>query len=152
MQLIQIIRGKGKVRWFICREICFRVRRGWMIFCDLCLRDFANHPFIIPFSCFTLSFKLHYDWHDDHNKLLSISDNSPSFLIHGVSFVVGWRNESFTTTAQQQREQYSLTVGTITATAGTIIASATIITIMIKARAGTTTSIITARAGMITQI
>ena len=68
------------------------------MFCDLCLRDFANHPFIIPFSCFTLSFKLHYDWHDDHNKLLSISDNSPSFLIHGVSFVVAKHNERFTTT------------------------------------------------------
>ena len=69
-----------------------------MIFCDLCLRDIANHPFIIPFSCFTLNFKLHYDWHGDHNKLISISDNSPSFLIHGVSFVVEKHNEMFTTT------------------------------------------------------
>jgi len=30
--------------------------------------------------------------------LLSISDNSPSFLIRGVSFVVAKHNEMFTTT------------------------------------------------------
>ena len=83
-----------------------------MMFCDLCLRDIANHPFIIPFSCFTLNFKLHYDWHDDHNKFLSISDNSPSFLIHGISFVVAKHNTSFTPTTTSTSIEITTTTTT----------------------------------------
>ena len=47
----------------------------------------AIHPFLgTLLLCFILILNCYYDWHD-HNKLLVICDNSPSFLVHGVSFV-----------------------------------------------------------------
>ena len=82
-------------------------------FCDLCLRDIVNHGFIIPFLFFTINFKLPYDWHN-HNKLLSISDNSPYFLIHGVSFVVARHNTSFTTTTTASTSVETTTLTNVT--------------------------------------
>jgi len=53
-----------------------------MVSCDNIIYPFL----VILFWCFIIILNYRYDWHD-HNKLFVICDNSPSFLVHGVSFV-----------------------------------------------------------------